>query len=108
MIKKVKDEGKYPKIIEETLASTDPKMSEGRKLVKLVHQLIHKEPTKRPLAKDLYSEFEDELFQEYLIQNQNEFTKMVGSLFKNRFKFESVKEMSMVDEIESKFNKNNK
>lgn len=85
---RVKNHGQFPEHLEAISKSTDPEQAEKKKLIALVEKLIKKDPQKRPFARDLLSQFEDQLFHEYLIQNQNEFSKMVGSLFKNRFKFE--------------------
>jgi hypothetical protein len=87
---KVKFHGIFPEEFESILNSTDPELVEQKKLINLVSQLTQQDHGKRPYAKDLLSQFDDQMFQEYLIENQNEFSKMVGSLFKNRFKFHSV------------------
>jgi len=101
---KVKYEGIYPEEMDEIAKTADSERVEEKKLINLVKQLIQEDHTKRPYAKDLLSQFEDQLFQEYLIQNHNEFSKMVGSLFKNRFKFQTINPNDMILPIDSKLN----
>ena len=52
-------------------------------------RLTSKDPNHRPLASEVYSKVEDELYQEYLISDQTEYHKIVSCLFKNRFQFQS-------------------
>ena len=96
---KVKDLSEFPEEFERLKVSKDPKEEEKKKLVLLVAEMTQKEASKRPFSKDLMSQFEDQLFQDYFIEHQSEFSKMVGYLFKNRFKFKSRRdEMDVVDQ----------
>ena len=61
--------------------------NQQNELIPLMIRLTLKDPTSRPFSKDLYAQFEDEFYQDFLIKNQVEYKKAVKSLFKNRFQF---------------------
>ena len=56
-------------------------------LVVLMRQLINKDPSNRPSAKDVYLKFQDSLYHQLIISDINEYKKIINYVFTNKNKF---------------------